>query len=90
LVEEHRTPPAGLSADDLRRWTEGVSAFDTAEQAVDIALLKDKSFVAEVALPHEGIAVERKGSRGHYTLYGDRAAMVEAVITTRAISEMDQ
>lgn len=68
----------------------GVSMFETAQQAAKVAIKWGKGdYVARVRLePGHGICVAKWGSQGHMTVWGDPVKLAGMTVDTVAVSEI--
>lgn len=84
-------PPPTSDPQVLRLW-EGISVFRTIQQARNRALRSPNlgSYIAMLDLPDRGpIQFERTGAtRGHYTAWGDPAALLASVVNVVPVREL--
>lgn len=85
-----KPPLRALSPQQAHLWT-GLSVYDSEEQALRTAREYPDlgSFIAEIELPETGnpFRIERTGSRGHHTLWGDTETLLSLVQNTRALPQ---
>jgi hypothetical protein len=83
-------PPPSEDVEIVRLWT-GISVYDQRRYARKVALRAPRlgAFVAELSIPDDAaIRSERMTkSHGHYTLWGDLAAILACVVDVRPASE---
>ena len=84
-ADKNLVPPSGASNEVLEAW-DGISAYDSMEQARREAAMLDFRFVAVMRITGASrVRVLKTFGRGHYTLFGHKDDLRAAVIDVVAL-----
>ena len=85
LLAQGQHPRYGRDNPETYRRAAGVSCYETADQARDLARRVPDlgAFIAELFIPDDGCAIEvtRTGRGGHYTVWASPAYFVSCVVS---------
>src|SRR4051794_15826292 len=90
LLAQGQLPRFGVDRPETYRQAAGVSCYETADQARELARRSPflGSFIAELFIPDDSCAIEvvRTGrSRGHYTVWASPAYFISRVISVQSV-----
>jgi hypothetical protein len=89
LLAQGQFPKYGLETPETYRQAAGVSCYETADQARDLARRVPRlgAFIVRVFIPEDGCAIEvaRTGRGGHYTVWASPAYFLSHIVSIEPV-----